>query len=192
VLQCVAVCCSVLQYMEFMPVRNVLCLILNEWFAVRCTYASVAVCFSSGPVFFSLQHSCAVKCVGNCHNLKRPTKNCHTGLKWHRLKVFLTLHRREDLDPSDLESERKMQTAPASKFPVWSNRIPKSNGKIRNKKPVVCFCHTSFVSLKKLEQIQTFVMTVTHLKAWLCGTVTYVTKRHKLSQIWCDWYNLWE
>ena len=43
-----------------------------------------------------------------------------------------------------------MQTAPASKFPVWSNRIPNSNGKIRKKKPVVCFGHTSFVSLKNL------------------------------------------
>ena len=66
VLQCIAMCCSVLQCMEFMPVRDVLCLILNESFlqcvavrcsvlqcvAVFCTYASVAVCFSSGPVFF--------------------------------------------------------------------------------------------------------------------------------------------
>jgi len=45
-----------------------------------------------------------------------------------------------------------MQTAPPSKFPVWSNRIPNSNGKIRKKKPIVCFGHTSFVSLKKTWQ----------------------------------------
>jgi hypothetical protein len=60
-----------------------------------------------------------------------------------------------------------MQTEPASKFPVssWSNPIPNSNGKIRNKKPIECVGHTSFVSLKKLDKIQTFVMSVIHLKA---------------------------
>ena len=84
VLQCVAVCCSVLQ-----PVRDVLCLILNEscsqYVAVHC---SVLQCFALMLVlqcvspqvqnFFSMQHSCAVKCLKrNCHNKKRPTKNCH-------------------------------------------------------------------------------------------------------------------
>jgi len=141
-LQCVAVHCSVLQCFALMLV-------------LQCVFPQV-------QNFFFLQHSCAVKCLKrNRHNKKRPTKKLSQS---HTLKLFSTLHRTEDSEYSDLEPKSKTQTALASKFPVWSNRIPNSNGKTRKKKPIVCFGHTSFVSLKKLGKIQTFLMSVTNLK----------------------------
>jgi len=110
-LQCVAVRCSVLQCVA------VRCSAL-QCVAVRCTYASVAVCslkfFLRSSVFFFLQHSCAVKCLErNRHNLKRPTKKMSQS---HRLKVFLTLHRREDLrvllirNPNVKRKQRRLQS----------------------------------------------------------------------------------
>jgi len=190
VLQCVAVCCSqyAMSYISYWMnhVRSAL-----QCVAVHC---SVLQCFALMLVlqcvfpqvqnFFFLQHSCAVKCLKrNRHNKKRPTKKLSQS---HTLKLFSTLHRTEDSEYSDLEPKSKTQTALASKFPVWSNRIPNSNGKTRKKKPIVCFGHTSFVSLKKLGKIQTFLMSVTNLKVWPCATVIYVTKHHKWSHIWCD------
>jgi len=103
VLQCVAVCCSVLQCVAAStrcPMSHI------EWimFAVRCsalqcvavlcTYASVAVCFPSGPEFFF--HAAQLCGKMSKKKLSQQKKTYQKLSQSHRLKLFSTLHRTED------------------------------------------------------------------------------------------------